>query len=675
MANDKTYDRHVNIWINGKEVKNDISSIKKEMFNLSNETNRATRGTKEYYEKAEELKKVKAILKEHQEAVTNTGTAWTKVKGMFSGAQGILLSGIAGVTAGYQALKGVITSTGALSDKFEATLGGWKGGIDALARSVATLSDGGLNNLGKKIREGINEGRRYAESLDAIDEKTRALQIAEAETANEILRQTEISKSARYSKEQQIAAGTEIIRLEEKLAKIRSDIGYQAAMNEAKNIASITHLTEDEVLAFARQDEYMMKNIETGAKYNEFLRLNSAYISSIDKNTGKSTFSQASVDRLMKLREEFANVSDEIVRFGFAAANMPGDEKMAMFVDKYVAYQQSLGSALENTMKTRVRLASNEKSLLDDGKSGGGGAGNDGEAFAARRRAEKEKQGVEEMKRLEEQYKAEEELRIKYEEKEKADEDKRREEREKAGVQEMERLKAQGEAILRMEEEHAAMKINLAASVSNFLGAIAGKNKALQKAALIAEKAVAIADIIIQTRRANAAMRAWGALGGPIGMGFATAAIIKNNISAGLDIAAVVASTVGQFWAGGYTGSGAKYEPKGIVHADEWVANREMVASPVTGPVIRALENSRQTGSYAAGGDVNSGGSAMSSGQGGAAALFGTDPEMKAIMNSTARLLQILLEQGVKNVYTWKDADSLRKGMSKLDDIEGSVSL
>lgn len=36
MPNDKTYDRHVNIWINGKEVTNNISSIKKEMFNLTN---------------------------------------------------------------------------------------------------------------------------------------------------------------------------------------------------------------------------------------------------------------------------------------------------------------------------------------------------------------------------------------------------------------------------------------------------------------------------------------------------------------------------------------------------------------------------------------------------------------------------------------------------------------
>ena len=42
---------------------------------------------------------------------------------------------------------------------------------------------------------------------------------------------------------------------------------------------------------------------------------------------------------------------------------MPGDEKMQLFTDKYVAYQQAIGSGLENTMRTRVRVAKNEDAL------------------------------------------------------------------------------------------------------------------------------------------------------------------------------------------------------------------------------------------------------------------------------------------------------------------------
>ncbi len=48
-----------------------------------------------------------------------------------------------------------------------------------------------------------------------------------------------------------------------------------------------------------------------------------------------------------------------------------------------------------------------------------------------------------------------------------------------------------------------------------------------------------------------------------------------------------------KFAHGGYTKSGSKYEPAGVVHAGEWVAPQEIVKNPVTGPVISALERSR----------------------------------------------------------------------------------
>lgn len=64
----------------------------------------------------------------------------------------------------------------------------------------------------------------------------------------------------------------------------------------------------------------------------------------------------------------------------------------------------------------------------------------------------------------------------------------------------------------------------------------------------------------------------------------------------------------GLFADGGFTGSGGKYEPAGVVHKGEWVANQELVNSPVTGPVIKALEDIRLNGlkGYADGGFVQS---------------------------------------------------------------------
>ena len=69
----------------------------------------------------------------------------------------------------------------------------------------------------------------------------------------------------------------------------------------------------------------------------------------------------------------------------------------------------------------------------------------------------------------------------------------------------------------------------------NFLKAIAVKNKALQKAAIIAENAMGIAKIITNTMAANAKALSYGPA--------APAIITANNISAGFGVATTIAST------------------------------------------------------------------------------------------------------------------------------------
>jgi hypothetical protein len=378
MANDKTYDRHINIWINGKEVNNNISSIRKEMYNLTNEVGRATRGSEEYNQKVAELKRVKQILKDHQDSISATGGAWNKVKGLFSSAQGLFVAGFAGLTVAYQSLKGVIFSTDALGDKFEKTIGGLKGGLNALETSLASINQGGLKNLAKNIREGIAEGQRYAESLDNIDESTRALQIAEAKANNEILRQTEISRSAKYSKEQQIAAGKKIIEIEEQLTKIREGIAHQAYLNESQNIQSITHLTESEILAYATSRNELAANMDVdkdyikmvadkiakGKEYNDDLaKYNQLYRNTITATGQYTIMTKDQAAEYVNLGNKIKGASEETKHYALAIAKMPGDDKMKLLTDAFNAYQVAIGSGLENTMKTRVRTAKNEEQL------------------------------------------------------------------------------------------------------------------------------------------------------------------------------------------------------------------------------------------------------------------------------------------------------------------------
>jgi len=166
---------------------------------------------------------------------------------------------------------------------------------------------------------------------------------------------------------------------------------------------------------------------------------------------------------------------------------------------------------------------------------------------------------------------------------------------------------AQKELQIEKEKQDAKLEIykNSVDLLNNTLS-IFGKSKLIQASELIADKAFAIARIIVNTEQANAAMTAWGAafsiptFGGSVAL--AQAINIKNRISEGISIAAVVAAVAAGLVGinagkahGGYTRPGGKYEPAGIVHAGEWVATQEMVKSPVTGPVISALERQRMS--------------------------------------------------------------------------------
>lgn len=90
-------------------------------------------------------------------------------------------------------------------------------------------------------------------------------------------------------------------------------------------------------------------------------------------------------------------------------------------------------------------------------------------------------------------------------------------------------------------------EINLAENAVGFLSKIAGKNKTLQKAAIIAESALGIGKSIIATNASNVAATAEGAaLAIPTaGASVATAAglVTMNNISMGLGIAGNIAAT------------------------------------------------------------------------------------------------------------------------------------
>jgi hypothetical protein len=83
MAN--SYDRRINLYINGREIQNNLASIQKEIFKTTNELRRMTIGSEEYNIKAAEVKKLKTIFAEHQQQLRGTVSAWGKLKETIKG--------------------------------------------------------------------------------------------------------------------------------------------------------------------------------------------------------------------------------------------------------------------------------------------------------------------------------------------------------------------------------------------------------------------------------------------------------------------------------------------------------------------------------------------------------------------------------------------------------------
>lgn len=69
---------------------------------------------------------------------------------------------------------------------------------------------------------------------------------------------------------------------------------------------------------------------------------------------------------------------------------------------------------------------------------------------------------------------------------------------------------------------------------------------------------------------------------------------------------AVVKGLVGNFYTGGYTPSGDWDKPQGIVHSNEFVANRFAVANPAVRPVLDLIDTAQRSGTIAnlTGGDI-----------------------------------------------------------------------
>lgn len=276
--------RQVTIFINGKEVENQLKSINAEKKKLIATLNQATIGSKEYNEAAAELRKVNDIITEHNKRIRGVEGAWTKITGgamKFFGAAGIAF-GVAELVSFGKELATLGTEMDTLGRKAETVFGealplvteAAKENAAAMGLTISSYTDAAtaigdlLIPMGFQREEAAAISTNLVNLSGALAEWTGGQKNAEEVT--EIL-----SKAMLGEREQLKSLGIAISEYEvsARLAEKGLDKLTGKTLQQAKAAATLELITEksaDAQTAFAENsDSLIRKQAEISSKFRD----------------------------------------------------------------------------------------------------------------------------------------------------------------------------------------------------------------------------------------------------------------------------------------------------------------------------------------------------------------------------------------------------------------------
>ena len=673
MANDKTYDRHVNIWINGKEVENNISSIKKEMYNLINAQSRMTIGTKEYIAAGEEIRKIKGIIGEHNESLRQSQSLWAKMKDIVSGSL-LKISALAGVIYGaFKAAKGIITSSEGISDRFEALTAGAKEMFWELQHSVATLS---FNNLITGLSEAFKRGKQLNEELDRLEDERAYSDYIISSLSRESRALQEVTKNVELDISVRANAAKKREEIEDKI--------YARSVKLANKVFAI------------EKDSWEGRN-KIGAEeavkiYEKFDSMNKLTLADLEKRAKKGKELFKGNDAL-----DEANFRNWMRQYGIQHG------LLETTIDDYIKYFGLLENGEGKVLPKLFGAFKNFENQVEDAqqrmntfiKESSGIFKKDGNASISVEGDTSGLEGAITDALNKPKYNADNYANIEAEAKAFLDNEKKTNDERQKDFEETEKAKAEAlnkgieEGWVNVKKDDERQKELLAQKVNDYIdfgarigetlgqamadGTITAKDAAKQIILIALDELgsfaqIAIAKATLGSLATADSIATFGVTGG------IRAAILVGLIKAAVGAAKGIVSK--NLYTGGYSGPGGKYEPVGFVHGGEWVANADMVASPVTGPIIQALEYSRVNSmpGYASGGGpgMNASGSGAA---GSSPALINMNPKLEYAIDRMNGFLNILIQRGVTTTFDYIAVDNIRKGMTKLEAIEDKVTM
>ncbi len=310
----------------------------------------------------QELTAVNRQMSQVRSGSQQTGVTFSKL----SKAAGFLGFGMTSVWGILRFGKSVIESTDSTSDDFARTIGGMTSAWDFFKKSLAS---GNFSNFFANMQKAISAGRDYADAMDKIEDRTRALGIKEAEM--NVLNQKDLKtlRDGTKSIEDRTTAANAILDREKKLADVRVKIAEQAKNDEINKYTALG-LTEDIVKENLNNYEQNKDIIEQADHYNKLLQEQKDLGS---RNQGALTgidYSKGAKDRVQK---EIDETSDKVKMFAELRSKYTNlnKEDLDKLSQMYIELFRAQASYDENT-----QMASKRKSSLlaeankEDEKSG-----------------------------------------------------------------------------------------------------------------------------------------------------------------------------------------------------------------------------------------------------------------------------------------------------------------
>jgi len=248
----------------GKREKGILQEIDETLVRLNKSKQKAF----SYEEIAKYNKKIEEA-KQHLQEYEQAGIKVEKSGNSMMQSVGKWALGFVTVTAAVKAFKEIIESTDTLSDKFKATLNGWKEGFAAMARAIANND---FENFFKNVKAAVTEGQRFAEMENQIGDAARAMKIRIGENETALKKLREVQNDASKSNKERLEAGLEAEQKVKENAKDRLELANMIYVNDIKRAEFISKQDEATIIRLLKMEPMLMQQVEIGNKYNQLIK-------------------------------------------------------------------------------------------------------------------------------------------------------------------------------------------------------------------------------------------------------------------------------------------------------------------------------------------------------------------------------------------------------------------